>query len=90
MDAYHPRQGNVVRLTSGTRQLGPFCCTEIQRHNEDETVVTFTAQDEESAAGDYRFQKWVDQAIGMIESPADCKVVVRHADNPCMLSEGFT
>ena len=47
--------------------------------NEDETVVTFTAQDEGSVADDHRFKKWVDQAIGMIESPADCKVVVRHA-----------
>ena len=26
----------------------------------------------------------------MIESPADCKVVVRHADKSCMLSEGYT
>ena len=58
--------------------------------NEEETVVTFTAQDDGSAAGDHRFKKWVDQAIGMIESPADCKVVVRHADKSCMLSEGFT
>ena len=48
--------------------------------NEEETVVTFTAQDDGSAAGDHRFKKWVDQAIGMIESPADCKVVVRHMD----------
>ena len=58
--------------------------------NEEETVVTFTAQDDGSAAGDHRFKKWVDQAIGMIESPANCKVVVRHADKCCMLSEGFT
>ena len=26
----------------------------------------------------------------MIESPVDCKVVVRHADKSCMLNEGFT
>ena len=26
----------------------------------------------------------------MIESPADRKVIVRHADKSCMLSEGFT
>ena len=58
--------------------------------NEEKTVVTFTAQDDGSAAGDHRFKKWVDQAIGIIESPADCKVVVRHADKSCMLSEGFT
>ena len=58
--------------------------------NEDETFVTFTAQYDGSVAGDHRFKKWVDQAIGMIESPADCKVVVRHADKSCMLSEGFT
>ena len=59
--------------------------------NGDETAVTFTAaQDDESAAGDHRFKKWVDQAFGMIESPVDCKVVVRHADKSCMLSEGFT
>ena len=58
--------------------------------NEDETVVTFTAQDDGSAAGNHRFKKWVDQAIGMIESPADCRFVVRHADKSSMLSEGFT
>ena len=58
--------------------------------NEDDTVITFTAQDEGSAAGDHRFKKWVDQTIRMIESTADCKVVVRHADKSCMLSEGFT
>ena len=38
--------------------------------NEDETVVTFTAQDEGSAAGNHRFKKWVDKTIGMMESPA--------------------
>ena len=53
-------------------------------------VITFTAQDETSAAGDHRFKKWVDLAIGMIASHADCKAVVRHADKSCMLSEGFT
>ena len=58
--------------------------------NEDETVVAFTAQDEGSVDGDHRFKKRVDQAIGMIESPADCKVVVMYADKSCMLSEGFT
>ena len=57
--------------------------------NQDDTVVTFTAQDDGSAASDHRFKKRVDQAIGMIEIPADCKVVVRHADKSCMLSEGF-
>ena len=30
----------------------------------------------------------MDQATGMIESPADCKVVVRYADKSCVLSEG--
>ena len=53
-------------------------------------VVTFTAQDDGSAASDHRFKKLADQAIGMIESPADCKVIVRHARKSCMLSEGFT
>ena len=52
--------------------------------NEDETVVTFTEQDDGSAAGDHRFKKWV------VVRHADCKVVVRHADKSCMLSEGFT
>ena len=46
--------------------------------NKDETVVTFTAQDQGSVAGDHRFEKLVDQAIGMIESPVDCKVVVNY------------
>ena len=58
--------------------------------NEDETVFTFTAQNEGSAAGDHRFKKRVDQTIGTIKSPADCKVVVSRADKFCMLSEGFT
>ena len=58
--------------------------------NEDEMFVIVTAQDEGSAAGDHRFKKWVDQAIGMIKSPTGCKVDVRHADKSCMLSEGFT
>ena len=31
-----------------------------------------------------------DQSMGMIEGPADCKVVVRHADKSSMLSGGFT
>ena len=51
--------------------------------NEDETLVTFTAQDDGSAAGDHRFKKWVDQATGMIESPADCKVVVMKTSPTC-------
>ena len=58
--------------------------------HEGETVVTFTAQNEGSVAGDHRFKKVVDQAIGMIESPAHRKVVLRHAGKSCMPSEGFT
>ena len=56
--------------------------------HERETIVTFTAQDEGSVAGNHGFRKWVSQAIGMIERPADCKVVVRYADKSCVLSEG--
>ena len=56
--------------------------------HESETIVTFTAQDEETVAGNHGFRKWVNQAIGMIERPADCKVVVRYADKSCVLSEG--
>ena len=43
-------------------------------------VVTFTAQDEGSAAGYNRFKKWVDQAVGIIEGPAGWNVVARHSD----------
>ena len=57
--------------------------------HKDETVVTFAAQDAGSIAGDRRVKKWVDQAIGVIESPAARKLVVRYVDKSCMLSEGF-
>ena len=53
-------------------------------------IVTFIAKDEGSVAGDHRSRKWVDQAIGMIESSADCKVAVKYADKSCELSEGCT
>ena len=58
--------------------------------HERETIVTFTAENEGSVAGNHGFRKWVNQAIGMIERPADCKVVVRYADKSCVLSEGCT
>ena len=52
-----------------------------KRRNKDETTVTFTAQDEGSAAGDQAIGKnELIQAIGMVEGPAYCKGVERHAD----------
>ena len=65
----------------------------VRKHrktHESETIATFTAQVEGSFADDHRFRKWVDQAIGMIESLADCKVGVRYADKSCVLREGCT
>ena len=58
-------------LLPGRDSWDHFPVREYRGTSEDETVVTFTAQDGESAAGDHHFKKWVDQAIGMTESPAD-------------------
>ena len=69
---------------------GNFPVRKHRKTHESETIVTLKAQDTGSVAGSYRFRKWVDQGIRMIESPADCKVVVRYADKYCMLSEGCT
>ena len=77
-------------LLLGRDRWDHFPVRKYRKTDKDETVVAFTAQDDGSAAGDHRFKNWVVQAIGMIESTADCKVVVSHADKSCMLSEGFT
>ena len=77
-------------LLLGRDSWDNFRVSKHRRTHESETIVTFTAQVEGSIAGDHRSRKWVDQAIGMIESPADCKVVVRYADKSCVLREGCT
>ena len=84
-DPYRPRD-----LLLGRDSWDHFPVREYKDTNGDKTILILTAQDEGSVAGDHRLKKWVDQAIGMIESPADCEIVVRHADKSCMLSEGFT
>ena len=77
-------------LLLGRDSWDNFCVRKHRKTHECETIVTFTAQVEGSIAGDHRSRKWVDQAIGMIESLADCKVVVRYADTSCVLSERST
>ena len=77
-------------LLLGRDSWGNFPVRKHRKTHESETIVTFKAQDAGSVAGNYRFRKWVDQGIRTIESPADCKVVVRYADKYCMLSEGCT
>ena len=77
-------------LLLGRDNWDHFLVRKYKETNKHETVITFTAQDEGSAAGDHRLKTWVDQVIGMIEGPANCKAVVRHADKSCMLSEGIT
>ena len=77
-------------LLLGRDSWGNFPVRKHRKTHESETIDIFKAQDAGSVAGSYRFRKWVDQGIRMIESPADCIVVVRYADKYCMLGEGCT
>ena len=53
-------------LPLGRDSWDHFSVRKYKDTNEEETIVTFTPQDEGSAAGDHCFKKWVDQVIGMI------------------------
>ena len=84
LDHIRPRQGSRTTYHwDGT--AGTIFLYGSKRRNKDETAVTFTAQVEGSAAGEHRFKNGLIRLFGIIEGPADCKVIERHADKSRIL-----
>lgn len=57
----------------------------IKKHvdiNHNETVVTFTGSDRETAETAQRYSDWVDSAVGLIEPRSNATVVARFSGKP--------